>query len=48
VSVKKYVYLAYNLVSVEAARTVTVGGKFVIDRLSSVTSAEAKYMRPKI
>jgi len=33
VSVKKYVYLEYNLVSEEAARTVTVAEKFVIDRL---------------
>jgi len=48
VSVKKCVYLAYNLVSEEAAMTVNVGGKFVDDRLSTVTSAEAKCLRPKI
>jgi len=47
VSVKKCVYLGYNLVSEEAALTVTVAGKFVDDRLSSVASSEAKYLRAK-
>jgi hypothetical protein len=48
VSVKKCVYLAHDLVSEEAALTVIVAGKFVDDRLSTVTSAEGKYVRPKI
>jgi hypothetical protein len=33
VSVRKYVYVDYILVSEEAARAVTVAEKFVIDRL---------------
>jgi hypothetical protein len=40
--VKKYIYVE------EAVLTVIVAGKSVDDRLSSATSAEAKYVRPKI